>query len=77
MKKYNFSPGPARLDPSVISKSKKGISNYENTGLSILEIGHRSKEFEKLINSLQENMISIFNIPSDYFTLLLLSLIHI
>ena len=71
MKKYNFSPGPARLDPSVISKSKKGISNYENTGLSILEIGHRSKEFEILINSLQENMISIFNIPSDYFTLLL------
>ena len=69
MKKYNFSPGPARLDPSVISKSKKGISNYENTGLSILEIGHRSKEFEILINSLQENMISIFNIPSDYLIL--------
>ena len=68
---YNFSPGPARLDPSVISKSQEGISNFQNTGLSILEIGHRSKDFEKLINSLQDNMVNIFNIPSDYFTLLL------
>ncbi len=71
MNKYNFSPGPAKLDSSVISKSKDAIVNYQNTGLSILEIGHRSIDFEKLINSLQENMINIFNIPSDYFTLLL------
>ena len=65
MNKYNFSPGPAKLDSSVISKSKDAIVNYQNTGLSILEIGHRSIDFEKLINSLQENMINIFNIPSS------------
>jgi len=68
---YNFSPGPAKLDSSVISKSKDAVANYQNTGLSILEIGHRSKDFETLINALQENMINIFNIPSNYFTLLL------
>ena len=68
---YNFSPGPAKLDPSVISKSQDAVANYQNTGLSILEIGHRSKDFETLINALQENMINIFNIPSNYFTLLL------
>ena len=71
MQIHNFSPGPARLDPSIISKSQEAIANYEKTGLSILEIGHRSKDFETLINSLQENMINIFNIPSNYFTLLL------
>ncbi len=68
---YNFSPGPAKLDPSVISKSQDSVANYQNTGLSILEIGHRSKDFETLINALQENMENIFNIPSNYFTLLL------
>ena len=68
---YNFSPGPAKLDPSVISKSQDSVANYQNTGLSILEIGHRSKDFETLINALQENMVNIFNIPSNYFTLLL------
>ena len=41
MQIYNFSPGPARLDPSIISKSQEAIANYEKTGLSILEIGHR------------------------------------
>ena len=68
---YNFSPGPAKLDSSVISKSQDAVANYQNTGLSILEIGHRSKDFETLINALQENMENIFNIPSNYFTLLL------
>ena len=68
---YNFSPGPAKLDPSVISKSQDAVANYQNTGLSILEIGHRSKDFETLINALQENMENILNIPSNYFTLLL------
>ena len=68
---YNFSPGPAKLDSSVISKSQDAVTNYQNTGLSILEIGHRSKDFETLINALQENMVNIFNIPSNYFTLLL------
>ena len=71
MEIHNFSPGPARLDPSIISKSQEAIANYQKTGLSILEIGHRSKDFETLINALQENMINIFNIPSNYFTLLL------
>ena len=68
---YNFSPGPAKLDSSIISKSQDAVTNYQNTGLSILEIGHRSKDFETLINALQENMVNIFNIPSNYFTLLL------
>ena len=68
---YNFSPGPAKLDSSVIIKSQDAVANYQNTGLSILEIGHRSKDFETLINDLQENMINIFSIPSNYFTLLL------
>ena len=71
MQIHNFSPGPARLDPSIISKSQEAIANYQKTGLSILEIGHRSKDFETLINSLQENMINIFKIPSNYFCLLL------
>ena len=71
MKVFNFSPGPAKLDQSIISKSQDAILNYHNTDQSILEIGHRSKDFETLINTLEENMRSIFNIPKDYFVLFL------
>ena len=38
MNKYNFSAGPARLDPSVLEKAKESIINYEGSGVSILEI---------------------------------------
>tara|TARA_B100000941_G_scaffold239500_1_gene182728 strand:- start:32 stop:1102 length:1071 start_codon:yes stop_codon:yes gene_type:complete len=71
MNKFNFSPGPAKLDPSIISKSQDSIANYDKTGLSILEIGHRSKEFSLLINSLEQNLKDIFNIPDNYFVLLM------
>ena len=46
MKVYNFSPGPAKLDSSIISKSQEAMYNFQNTGLSILEIGHRSKNLK-------------------------------
>ena len=71
MNKFNFSPGPAKLDPSIISKSQDSIANYNKTGLSILEIGHRSNEFGLLINSLEQNLKEIFSIPDNYFVLLM------
>ena len=71
MNKFNFSPGPAKLDPSIISNSQDSIANYNKTGLSILEIGHRSNEFGLLINSLEQNLKEIFSIPDNYFVLLM------
>jgi phosphoserine aminotransferase len=71
MNKYNFSAGPARLDPSVIEKAKDSIINYEESGISILEISHRSKEYKEIMEKLKANLTSLLNIPDDYFILLL------
>lgn len=45
MKKHNFSAGPSILPAEVFEKASQSILDFENTGLSILEISHRSKEF--------------------------------
>ena len=71
MKKYNFSAGPAKLHPSVISKAQESIIEYENTGISILEISHRSNEYKEIMEELKINLTSLLNIPDDYFILLL------
>ena len=71
MKKYNFSAGPARLDISVIEKAKESIIEYKNTGISILEISHRSKEYKEIMEKLKINLTNLLNIPDNYFILLL------
>jgi len=45
MKKYNFSPGPAKINDSVLQIAKKNIIEFEDSGVSILEISHRSQDF--------------------------------
>ncbi len=49
MNKYNFSAGPAKLHPSVIEKAKDSIINFEESGMSILEISHRSKQYKEIM----------------------------
>ena len=71
MKKYNFSAGPAKLDPSVIAKAQESIINYESSGTSILEISHRSKEYKEIMENLKINLTNLLNIPDNYFILLL------
>jgi phosphoserine aminotransferase len=68
---YNFSPGPSKLPDSVISKASEAIFNYKPINSSILEITHRSKEFAKILENIEQNLIKILNIP-DYFDILLL-----
>ena len=54
MNKYNFSAGPARLHPSVIKKANDSIINYQDSGMSILEISHRSKEYKEIMEKLDK-----------------------
>ena len=71
MMKYNYSAGPARIAPSVITKANESIIHYEDSGMSILEISHRSDEYKKIMEELKINLTSLLNIPVDYFILLL------
>lgn len=63
---YNFNPGPSALPLPVLEKVKEEFLDYHGTGMSILEISHRSKEFENVINDANELMRKICNIPSGY-----------
>ena len=49
MKKHNFSAGPSILAPEVFQKASKALLDFEGTGLSVIEISHRSPEFVRVI----------------------------
>ena len=70
-KVYNFSPGPSKINEGVIKEVKKSIENYKDTGKSILEISHRSKDFEEILDSINQNFQSLFGLPNDFKILLL------
>jgi phosphoserine aminotransferase len=71
MSVINFSAGPAILPDSVIKKSAETILNYNNTGLSILEVSHRSKDFITTMNQAIQNAKDLFEVPDDYEVLFL------
>ncbi|MGN0209522.1 MAG: 3-phosphoserine/phosphohydroxythreonine transaminase, partial [Muribaculaceae bacterium] len=50
MKKHNFYAGPSILSEYTIKNTAEGILNFANTGLSVLEVSHRSKEFQAVID---------------------------
>ena len=71
MKKYNFSAGQSKLDKTVIEKANQSIIEYEDKGLSILEISHRSQEYSDIMEKLKSNLRNLLSIPENYFILLL------
>lgn len=66
MKKHNFYAGPSILPQYTIDKSIEGIKDFAGTGLSVLEISHRSKEFVACINGTISLFKELLEIPSGY-----------
>jgi len=54
MKKYNFYAGPSILPEYTLEKTIEGIQDFAGTGLSIMEISHRSKEFVDVMDEAQQ-----------------------
>ena len=71
MKKHNFYAGPSILPQYTIEKSIEGIKEFSGTGLSILEISHRSKEFIACMNETVALFKELLDIPSGYQVLFL------
>ena len=71
MSVYNFSPGPSKLHQDVIDKVEESIQKYDNTGKSILEISHRSDEFDELLENIKLNLTTLFNLPENFDVLLI------
>jgi phosphoserine aminotransferase len=66
MKKHNFNPGPSILPQSTIDGTAAAIKDFAGTGLSILEVSHRSKEFEAVMNETVALFKELLNIPAGY-----------
>ena len=71
MKKYNFGAGPCILPQEVIEQTAQGVLNLNNIGLSILEISHRSADFQVIIDEAMALLKEILNIPEGYSILFL------
>lgn len=66
MKKHNFYAGPSILPQYTLDKTIEGIKDFAGTGLSILEISHRSKEFVACMNDTTALFKELLDIPSGY-----------
>lgn len=71
MKKHNFSPGPAILPRSVMEEAAQGILDFNGSGLSILEISHRSAAFTAVIEEAVSLVKELLGIGEDYDVLFL------
>ena len=71
MKKHNFYAGPSILSPYTIQKTADAVLNFADTGLSVLEVSHRSKEFQAVIDEAQALTKELLNLPEDYHVLFL------
>ncbi|MBM9602836.1 3-phosphoserine/phosphohydroxythreonine transaminase [Desulfopila inferna] len=68
---YNFSPGPATLPLEVLQQAREDIINFDNSGIGICEISHRSKEFMRVAAEAEELMRELLGIPGNYKVLFL------
>ena len=70
-KKYNFYAGPAILPQEVMKKAQAELLDLNGIGLSILEISHRSKDFEAIINAAEAKIRSLLGVPENYTVMFL------
>ncbi len=63
---YNFGAGPAMLPLEVMEKAQSEFLNYNGIGAGVIEISHRSKDFDDIINRADELLIELAGIPSNY-----------
>ena len=71
MKKHNFNAGPSILPRVAIENAAKAILDFEGSGLSLLEISHRTKDFEAVNNEAMALFRELLNIPDNYKILFL------
>jgi phosphoserine aminotransferase len=71
MKKHNFYAGPSILPQYTIDKVVEGVKDFAGTGLSVLEVSHRSKEFIAVNDQAQQLFKDLLSIPEGYHVLFL------
>ncbi|MCI6044039.1 3-phosphoserine/phosphohydroxythreonine transaminase [bacterium] len=68
---YNFSAGPAVLPEEVLREAQAEMMDYNSTGMSVMEMSHRSKAFDQIIQEAEKDLRDLMNIPDNYKVLFL------
>ncbi len=63
---YNFNPGPSTLPLTALEKAQAEFTDYKGSGMSVLEISHRSKDFEAILANTKELLRTLLGIPDNY-----------
>lgn len=71
MKKYNFGAGPSILPQEVMKATAEACVDFNGIGLSLMEMSHRSKEFQAVIDEARDLMKELLGIPDEYSVLFL------
>ncbi len=68
---YNFSAGPAVLPEEVLKEAAAEMLDYNGTGMSVMEMSHRSKAYQEIIDTAEADLRELMNIPDNYKVLFL------
>ncbi|MCF0142730.1 MAG: 3-phosphoserine/phosphohydroxythreonine transaminase [Parasporobacterium sp.] len=63
---YNFAAGPATLPEEVLLEAAAEMTDYKGLGLGVIEMSHRSKAYDQILNEAKQDLIDLMNIPDDY-----------
>ncbi len=66
MRNYNFSAGPSMLPLAVLEKVKNNLTDYEGTGISVMEMSHRSKPYQAINDRAESLLRELMHIPENY-----------
>ena len=68
---YNFSAGPATLPLSVLEQARDELTNWRGSGMSVMEMSHRGKEYMSIQSEAEADLRELMNIPANYKVLFL------
>ena len=63
---YNFSAGPSMLPLEVLERAGAEITNYQGSGMSVMEMSHRSKVFQQIADEAEADLRKLMHIPDNY-----------
>ena len=63
---YNFSAGPSMLPLEVLERAQKELLCYGESGMSVMEMSHRSPEFEEILHGAEDALRKLMNVPANY-----------
>ena len=68
---YNFSAGPAMMPEAVLEEIRDEMMNYRGSGMCVMEMSHRSKVFQQIVDEAEQDLRDLMNIPDNYKVLFL------